>query len=119
MSLEDKIAENTAVMKELVKALQGKAGAAPAGATAGAKPGAKPVTGKAKPKNTAEMVMAAAVKVKKELSVEAAKYLIQKHGADELKALKPEVYDDFVADCEAAIESGAVEGMDDDGGSDL
>lgn len=113
MSLEDKIKENTDAIRELTKALQGKAATAPkAGATAGA------VAGKKKPKNTFEQVMAAAVKVKKEISIEGAKFLIAKHGADELKLLKPENFDDFVADCEAAIEAGEVAGMDGDGGGD-
>lgn len=119
MALEDKIGELIAVNKALIAALQGKAGGA--AATAAGKPAAtaagKPAaTAPKAPKNTAADVTAAAVKVKKELSVEAAKFLIAKHGADELKALMPAAYDDFVADCNAAIEAGEVEGMD--GGSD-
>lgn len=71
-----------------------------------------------KPKHTAEDVKAAAVKVKEELGTKEAKALIKKHGADELAKLKPEVYSDFIADCEKALNGGDDEGGGDDGDGD-
>lgn len=111
MSLEDAINANTAAVTALTAAVQGKpiAGGAKAGAAATTKP-----AGAKKPKNSEKDVMEAAVKVKKAFDTAGAKFLIAKHGADELKALKPEVYDDFVADCEKAIEAGEIEGLEGD-----
>ena len=111
MSLEEKIDALTKEMQLLRAAIEGKGGVG--GGAAGGKVPNKP----AAKKYTAEEVTAAAVAVKEGISAEAAKFLIKKHGATELKKLKPEVYAAFVADCESAVENGAVEGMDADDGS--
>jgi len=63
-------------------------------------------------KYTAEQVKAAAVKVKDVLGSKVAKQIIKDHGADELAALKSEVYDDFVAACQKALKD-AEENNDD------
>lgn len=111
MSLEEKLDSNTAALDRLTAALQGKATSAVAGVVAGTKVPPKAAV-PAKPKKTTEEVMAMAVQVKNTISQDAAKFLIAKHGAAALKELKPAAYDAFYADCEVAIEAGAVEGME-------
>ena len=66
-----------------------------------------------KAKYSAEDVKAAAVKVKDELGTKVAKQIIKDHGADELAALKPAVYEDFINACEKALN-----GEDEDAGGD-
>lgn len=110
MSLEQVTEANTKAVQELTAAILGsKSPGKPAGTVAAGK-----ANGAAK--RTAEEVMAMAVKVKNDISKEAAQFLIKKHGADALKKLKPAVYEAFYADCETALEAGEVEGME--GGDD-
>lgn len=115
MSLEERLDANTASMDRLTAALQGKAAAV---STPAAKP-TPPKPAVSKPKKSVEEVMTAAVAVKSAISKEAAAFLIAKHGgAEGLKSLKPAVYDAFCAECESAVEAGAVEGMDAPGDGD-
>lgn len=111
MSLEERIESNTTALNELTKAILGKPGAVAGKPAAGA---GKPNGTVAAAKRTAEEIMAVAVKVKNDISKEAAQFLIAKHGAANLKALKPAVYAAFHADCETALEAGEVEGMADE-----
>lgn len=123
MSIEKLLGDLIEAVNANTEAL--KAGGASGGTSAGGDEGGKAATGRGrgraaskddKPKHTAEDVKAAAVKVKEELGTKQAKDLIKKHGADELAKLKPEVYDAFIADCEAALNGDGGEGGDDDGG---
>ena len=67
-------------------------------------------------KFTAEDVKVAAVKVKDALGTKEAKRLIAEHGAEELAKLKPEVYEDFINACEAALKGDDDNGDDEDDG---
>ena len=72
--------------------------------------------GKAAPKHDAEAVKAVAIKLMDAIDRPTAKKLIKKHGADALADLKPEVYDDFVAEAEELIkEAEGGDGGDGDG----
>jgi hypothetical protein len=110
MSLEQILEANTKAIQDMTAVMLGSK--SPAKGAAASVAAAKPA-GRAK--RTAEEVMAIAVKVKNDISKEAAQYLIKKHGAESLKTLKPAVFEAFYADCETAIEAGEVEGMDADG----
>jgi len=113
MSLEERIESNTTALNDLTKAILGKPGGV-AGKPAGAVKANGANGAATTPKRTAEEVMAIAVKVKNDISKEAAQFLIAKHGAASLKALKPAAFAAFHADCETALESGEVEGMTDE-----
>jgi len=130
MSLEQAIKENTEAVRELIAALGASGGKAGSGGKGGDDEGGKSTTtrsrrssnkggdddgGSKASKYTVEQVKAAAVKVKDELGTKAAKQLIKDHGADELAALKPEAYEDFINACEKALN--AEDGNDDDSDS--
>jgi electron transfer flavoprotein alpha/beta subunit len=110
MSLEQILEANTKAVQDMTAAILGGKSGAKAGVASAA--AAKPA---GKTKRSAEEVMAIAVKVKNDISKEAAQFLIKKHGSESLKALKPAMFEAFYADCETALEAGEVEGMDAEG----
>jgi hypothetical protein len=130
MSLEQVIQANTDAINALIATLKGGVPAAGAAATETTatttdkpKRGRPSAADKAKeadqPKNNAETVKAAAVRVKDTLGTKAAKELIKKHGAEELAKLKPEAYDAFVADAEEMLKPEEPAGDDDDNDDDV
>lgn len=127
MSLEQALTANTEAVLKLAALLEGAKIAA--GATAAASSGKEEATtgtrrGRGRPpkedaapassKFTAEMVKAAAVKVKDALGSEAAKKLIADHGAPKLDQLKPEAYEAFINDAEKLLNGGDDEDSGDD-----
>lgn len=106
--LEKALEENTAAITRLADILEKGGGVGAGGTTTG---GGKAAGGKAagakKPKNTAEQVKAAIMKVKDDVSADAAKAIIEKHAGKGKKladlANDPSLFDAAVADAEAAL----------------
>lgn len=117
MSLEEKIAENTAELKKLnanFEKLFGKGGGSAAASSGdGEKKGPGRPKKEASPKSehSAEEVKAIIVKVKEAVSADAAKKIIADTGAEKLAALlkAPELFDDAYEAAEAALKDAADE----------
>lgn len=106
--LEKALEENTAALTRLAEVLEKGGGVGAGGTTTGGAKASAKSGGAKKPKNTAEQVKAAIMKVKDDVSADAAKAIIEKHAGKGKKladlANDPSLFDAAVADAEAALE---------------